>query len=408
MAKSLRLLAVLGAVLFTVGAFSVGAFGAQKRLVLWADPLEAHIIADICKGFATKTGIDVEVIGISRLAQKGKITLDGPAGKGPDVFTTPHDQLGPMAIAGLVEPITATEEVKKSFVPVTIDAVSYKGKMYGLPYAFETVALFYNKDFYPTVPESIEEFLKLVREKTKGGKYGFLFDLTNVYFDWAFFSGHGAYVFKSGPDGLDVNDIGLGTEGAAAALNFLKELRTSGLIPEGTDYSVANSLFIEGKAGAVVNGLWALDEYRKQKVNYGMALIPKMPGGRISRPFVTVQAYWVSAFSKNKKEAQELIRYLTTKESLLALFKGREAMVPPRTDVLGLPEVKANNDAQVMAAQATIGIPMPNVPEMAAVWQPFTDAVITTLKGQSDAREALEMAVEMIKEGIAEMRKKAK
>ena len=44
---------------------------------------------------------------------------------------------------------------------------------------------------------------------------------------------------------------------------------------------------------------------------------------------------------------------------------------------------------------------------MNAVWLPFTDAVIATLTGQTDAEFALEMAVEMIREAIYEMHRGA-
>ena len=39
------------------------------------------------------------------LKQQEKLGLDGPAGKGADLVTWPHDQLGEAVIKGLVRPL---------------------------------------------------------------------------------------------------------------------------------------------------------------------------------------------------------------------------------------------------------------------------------------------------------------
>ncbi len=96
----------------------------------------------------------------------------------------------------------------------------------------------------------MDELLALAQEASDD-VYGFLYDYTNVFFNWGgFFSGYGAYIFGQTEQGYDVFDIGLNKPEAVRALEFLVGLSESGLIPPGgTNYEVAHSLFLEGKVG---------------------------------------------------------------------------------------------------------------------------------------------------------------
>ena len=49
------------------------------------------------------------------------------------------------------------------------------GQLWGLPkYAFNSVALIYNKDLLPEVPATFEELVEVGKELTKNGQYGLL------------------------------------------------------------------------------------------------------------------------------------------------------------------------------------------------------------------------------------------
>ena len=379
---------------------------AATKLVMWGQTEHNAILKPFIEEYEKANNVTVEMVDIHPLGQREKLVLDGPAGKGPDVFCTPHDGLGLMVLQGLVSPVEYPQEVIDQFMPVAIDALIYDGNLWGLPHSYNSVALMYNKDIYPELPATMEELIELSKANTKDERYGLLWELSNVYFSWPFFGGKGGYVFKASDQGLDVEDVGLANTGAVAALNLLRDMRTSGMNPEGTDISVANSLFLEGKVGAVVDGAWAVNGYKEAGLNYGIAPFPPFADGSELTPFVTVGAYWVSAFSQHKEEAAKLIQFLTSFEPLLAVYEGTRDM-PPRKDVIQHPVVADNPDARALAIQAGQGMPTPNVPEMNAVWGPFTDAVVATLNGQVEADVALEMAVEMIHEAIGEMHRGA-
>ena len=159
----------------------------------------------------------VEFIDIHPLGQREKLVLDGLAGKGPDIVFVLHDGLGLM---GFRAPYRRSSIRMRSWISSCRlrSKPYYDGKLWGLPFAYNSVALMYNKDLLPEVPATFEELISVAKEMTHDGQYGLLWDLTNVYFDWPIFGGKGAYIFGF-DEGFDVQDVGLANKGAVEALN---------------------------------------------------------------------------------------------------------------------------------------------------------------------------------------------
>lgn len=375
---------------------------AAEPLVLWAPPGESPVLQRLITQWSKETGIEVTIVDVPYIAQHEKLALDGPAGRGPDVFTTPHDQLGKLVLPGLVSPITVNEQALKAFPSGILEAVSYGGELYGLPRSAEGVALVYNKDLLPEIPETMDELISWARTLPEG-VYGFLYEVNNVFMSWGFFSGYDAYVFGQTEQGYDVLDLGLDRPEAVRALEFLVDLATSGLIPPGTDYGVANSLFLEGKVGATINGSWALGDYRQAGLNYGIGLIPPLQDGGTHRTWVTVGGWWVSAFSQKQEQAIQLIEFLASEQVVVELFE-EVGTVPAHLGALEHPVVKSDPDLQGFARQSSLGSPTPNVPEMVAVWGPFMDAVKLAINGDATPQVALTLAVSDLRETIEDMR----
>lgn len=397
MKKSLLLVALL------VLAVSFNAFA--TKLVIWESTgPETEFLNKVKAEYTKKTGVEIEVVGIDQLSQAAKLALDGPAGKGADIVVWPHDRIGQSVLEGIIAPLNLTKQQLSQYIDSTVQAMNYNGKVYGIPYALETTALIYNKDLMPKVPTTMDALINTAKDLNKNGKKGFLYDINNFYFSYGFLGGYGGYVFKNTKNGLDTNDIGLANKGAVQGAELLKKFRTSGLIPEGTDYAVADGLFKEGKVAAIINGPWAFAEYKKAGVNYGIAPLPKLSNGKYPQTFIGVKGYYVSAFSKNKEEAVKFALWLTSKEIAYKHYQ-MNAIIPTTKSVLNMPEFKENKDYVAFATQASRGIPMPNVPEMGQVWDPMKNAITYILKGEASAQAALKDAVEIIKENIYEMKK---
>src|SRR5512139_1545058 len=83
------------------------------------------------------TRVKVEPLAVPWDALPDKISAAVPRGKGPDVFIYPQDRLGGWIEAGnTVEPLDffLDEAVKGRFIPTTLQAMTYRGTVYGLPF----------------------------------------------------------------------------------------------------------------------------------------------------------------------------------------------------------------------------------------------------------------------------------
>ncbi len=389
-------------VLILIFALSMNV-GATK-LVIWesAGP-ETDFVNTVKDQFTAETGIEIEVVPVDQLSQASKLALDGPAGKGADIVVWPHDRIGQSVLEGLLAPLPVTEKDLALFIDSTVDAMSYEGKVYGLPYSLETTALIYNKDLLPAVPNTMDSLFTIAKELTDDDNYGFLYPISDFYFSYGFLGGYGGYVFKQTDSGLDTEDIGFATVGGVQGAELLVRFRTEGIIPEGTDYGVSDGLFKEQKVAAIINGPWAFAEYKKAGVNYGIAPLPKLSNGQYPTTFIGVKGYYISAFSENKDAALQFIKWLTTKEMAYKHYQ-MNAIIPTNEEVIAMPEFQENKDFLAFATQASRGVPMPNVPEMGQVWDPMANAITIMLNGEADPELAMELAVEQILENIWEMK----
>ncbi len=133
-------------------------------------------------------------------AYADKITASVPRGKGPDVFIYAQDRLGGWIESGkTVEPIGfyMDEATQKQFLPGMMDAMTYKGTVYGLPLNYKSITLIYNKALVKNPPKTSTELVKLAKSLTNAdsGRYGLAYWYTNFYFHAALMNAFGGRVF---------------------------------------------------------------------------------------------------------------------------------------------------------------------------------------------------------------------
>lgn len=401
------LVAVLGLVL-VLGIFAAPQ-AQQAKLLIWADDTRAPVLREVGAAYTKATGVGVEVVEIAFADLRGQFITAAPAGEGPDILIGAHDWVGELAENGLLEPIDLGDKAA-DFNPVALEGFSYGGKLYGLPYGTENVALIYNKDLVPEPPKTWCELLEIARKLTDPEipRYGYIVQNPDPYHWFPMLSAAGGYVFGKNPDGsLNYCDIGLANEGAIYGATIFDKMIEEGLLPAGVDWDTMTGLFFGGNAGMVISGPWLLGGARGAGINYGVAPIPtlccKTPYELaicVPKPFVGVQGFMVNTFSKNKTLAFDfLLNYIATKDTMLALYR-RDPRPPAYLPALEDPEVQGNPDIAAFGEQAQSAIPMPNIPQMASVWGAWTDAQDLIATQQLEPKEALEEAVKKIKEAL--------
>lgn len=364
------------------------------ELTVWSHLTDPEIakVQEIANKWAQDTGNKVKVLADQSDFQA--FSTAAQSGKGPDImFGLPHDNLGTFQKAGLLAQVPDGVINKADYVPMSLDAVSYDGKMYAVPISMETYALFYNTDKVPTPPATLDDLIKL------GKQVGFQYDINNFYFSFAFIAANGGYVFKNNGGALDPNDIGLNNDGAKKGLALLKDfVKTYKFMPADINGDMAKGNFQSGKTGLYISGPWDVDGFKKANVKFKVAPLPTIDGKPMPS-FAGVQAAFVSANSKHQQEAWDLMKYLAQNTGLPLFETGNR--IPVLNALLNNDEVKNNEILNAFAQQAKNAIPMPNIPAMAAVWGPAGNALQLVTSGKVAPDKAADDMVKQIKQGIA-------
>ncbi len=375
-----------------------------EKLVVWEDTDKGIALEPAIASFEEEYGIKVEFKELGMADEiREQIRLDGPAGTGPDVITLPHDQIGQAAVEGLISPIEVEQSVVDTFTESSIQAESFDGKLYGLPKATETPVFIYNKELMDKAPESMDDVYDFAKDFTKDKQYGFLALWDNFYFANAVLAGYGGYVFDRTDDGLNPQDLGLNNEGAVEGTEYIQKWYDEGLFPKGligeNGGSTMDGLFNEGKAASVMNGPWSFQGYKDAGIDIGVAPMPKLPNGENFKTFIGVKGWHVSNFSENKEWATKLVEWISNEENAKIRYE-KTAEIPPVKSLIEDPVIADNEGASAVAIQSQYGVPMPNIPEMAEVWEPAASALQLVATGKQEPKAALDEATKTIKSQI--------
>lgn len=389
----MKLAAILVFFLISTGSWA-------RTLTIWTS--NANIkkaILDVAKKFEKEYEIKVHVDVLNKnLSTQFKTAA--LSGKGPDFFAWAHDIVGELVESGFIEPLNLSPKFKSQFLEVALNAFTYKGKIYGYPYALEAVALIYNQDLISEPPKELSEVIsihKSLKAKNKD-QFALLYDYRNFFFSFPVLSAAGGYIFKNNDGVLNIKDIGLNNLGAIKGVKLLKELVDQGVIPSSTDYGIAEKIMKDGNLAMTINGPWSLGTLKQSKINYKVAPLPLIDG-QSPKPFVGSHGFYIRRTSPNKELAQEFIEnYLLTKEGNYTLYK-EDPRLPSRKDVIESVS-QTDPDVKGFMLSAQNGIPTPNVPEMSIVWPAMGNALGLIMEGNSNISEGLSDAVNQIKKGI--------
>ncbi|KEF34430.1 MULTISPECIES: maltose ABC transporter substrate-binding protein [Deinococcus] len=351
--------------------------------------------------FKKATGHNIQLVSVPFDQIPDKLIQSAPKGQGPDlVVTLPQDRLGQLAAAGVIDSMDRYVTSRSDLDRTALSAMTYKGKLFGLPMFAESVALIYNKKLVPQAPTTWAQFLSAAQKNTGNGRFGFLMDLSNAYMNYGVISAYGGYVFKNNNGTLNTKDVGLANAGADKAAAFLNDLRYKyNLVPEGVDGGAAKSAFVDGRAAMILTGPWDMGDIKKAGIDYGIAPFPTPPGasGKWS-PFVGVQGAMLNAYSKNKAAAAQFAREIVKSDAQVS-FNKAGGRIPVSLSA----RTKLKNDPVVAGFGRTIsmGTPMPNVVEMGAVWAPWSNAVAQSVqKPNQNYSQINERAVQEINKNI--------
>ena len=385
---------VLSFILF----ISAGSLALAEGLTIWTHFGDSDIewLQNEATAFEAMFDVPVNIVKVELGEIKQKMLLSAPEGEAADlVIPIPHDQIGEMAVGGVLADMTAyaTDVYLQDLSAQARQAFTFNGKLFGLPMYVEGPALIVNNGLVDEVPATMEELVESAQALTDGESFGFLYDIGNFYFSYVWIRSLGGYVFGRDDVGdLNPSDIGLANEGTVAGVSWMNALRYEyELIPEGVDYGVADGLFIDGSLAMTYNGPWAIANYRDAGHDISVMPLPPTADGQAFSGFMGVQGVLMNEFSENKVDAANFAKWITRPKAQVdsALRTGK---IPSSS---GAAEQVADDPViSGFAAALANAEPMPNIPEMGNVWGPMGSALTVSLESPAaDIAAALEQAV---------------
>lgn len=366
----------------TASATSTAADYTGTTLTVWVDDTRMAATQAAATAFENATHAKVNLVKKNFADIQADFTSQVPTGKGPDITIGAHDWLGNLIQNGVVSPIELGDKASE-FEPVALQAFTQDGQTYGVPYAIENIALIRNTKLAASAPATWDDALAM--GKKAGTKYPILMQMGTTgdpYTAYPLQTSFGAPVFTQNSDGSYSNQLAMGGDNGEKFAQWLAAQGKAGTLDTAITYDIAVDAFAKGKSPFIIGGPWMLDKFK------GLSLsIDPIPsaGGQKASPFVGVQGFFISSKAKNPIVANDfLTNYIATTDVQYAMYQAGQ-----RTPALKTAAEKAAGDTLTagFAKVAQDAVPMPSIPEMAAVWTYWgvTEANIVSGKQQPAA-----------------------
>ena len=308
----------------------------EIQFASWGSKSEIDILNPILKDFEKENpDIKIDFLHIPQNYFQ-KLHLLFASNTPPDVVFINNLYLPVYANAGKLEDLTDSGLVNEKFYKKSLDALTFKNKIYAIPRDVSNLVIFYNKDLfdqkglpYPDKDTTLEEFLTLTIKLTDNKKsiFGISFEEDPLFYLPYLMSEGGGILSDSGNENI------LNTQASVRGIKFYADLRkkyhTAPKQNESASATMAQ-MFLQGKLAMHLSGRWLVPKYRETaEFDWDIAPFPKGSAGSIVP--LDASGWAISKDSKHKNEARRLIKYLSSKENL-EKFAQSGLIVPARKD----------------------------------------------------------------------------
>lgn len=212
-----------------------------------------------------------------------KVRTASAVGEGPDVMTY-HLSRAPLALQEKVLSEITDKDLEEAglkkgdFFSAPLDAATYDGKLYAVPFDIHALVLYYNADLLKGSPyidaegkltgiKTMDDFEKaLAWAKEKGVETPVTYQSGGEAGVWRVF-----YTLFSQQGGELVSNgevlAGDNADKAAKAIDTMSKWRENGWAPEQAEYPASVALFSAGKSAFQLNGVWEVPTYKDLEKN---------------------------------------------------------------------------------------------------------------------------------------------
>ena len=367
-----------------------GSSATGGTLTIWTDKDRRADIERIAKAWGARRGVNVVVVEKNFGDIRDQLKTVAPA-TAPDVIIGAHDWTGQLAADGLVLPLSPKKATLRQFPKYALDAFSYGTavkRLYGSPVALENVGLVVNTRL-ATVPKTFASLQKqaLAFKNRSADNLAIAVPQApagDAYHMYPFFSGLGGFVFGRNKAGnLNARAIGVANPTFLKNAPMIDTWDRLGLINSKVNYDTAKNAFLKGQAAFWITGPWEADTLRSSGLRFQIVQVPRIKLKAV--PFLGVQGFMVTRYANSHGVgtlAKDLVAsyiMLPASQRALAAANGRF----PANTVAGK---QVNNPVLAQFGRAGAGgVPMPNIPQMASVWEELGGAWLKSTNGTATA-----------------------
>lgn len=359
-----------------------GGDDASTTLTVWVDAERLDALQAAADAYTEQTGVAIDLIGKDTADIKDDFIQQVPTGEGPDITMGAHDWLGELSTNGVVAPLELGDSAG-GYLEVAIDASTYDGNVYMLPYAVENIAVLRNAELVPEAATSFDDMLQ--KGNDAGLDQPFVVEQGaegNPYHLYPFQTAFGAPVFGTTDAGYDPTDLQIGEGEDFAAWLAEQGKDGTGALNTDIDGDIAKQSFLDGTAAFWLTGPWNVGAAVDAGIDVAIDPVPS-PTDEVASPFAGVKGFFLSSESENKVAATDfLVNYLGSEEAQLSLFEAGNVL-----PALSAAAETASSD-EIIAGFAEVGadaVPMPAIPEMGAVWEFWGVAEAEIINGSDPA-----------------------
>jgi len=324
-----------------------------------------------------------------------------PAGDGPHSWIWAHDWVGRFAVREDPEFLyDAADDIDvdlNEYTGAARNAVQFDGAVHGLPFASETVTLYYNENMVDEPPETMDEMVEIMDEfhDPANGEYGLSYPATDPYFASGFIQAFGGDLYDE--DALEVTVDSDACKEGVEALETLFDY-----IPEDPGYESQIVVFADENAPFAINGPWELGNLSEEVEDIGVAELPTVEGNH-PRTYSGIQMFYFSSMLADAEEdtvdaITGLAEWYTTNQDIVLENADTHGYIPVLQSAVD--DADLSPEVEAFAQQVDHGVPMPTHPDMDSVWEPVGEALTRVFNGDQGRDEALDQAADEIRERL--------
>lgn len=342
MQKTIALVAVSMVAMATAAP---AAFAQDQSIsfIVCGDTIDPLYVDYIAQWEAANAGwkIAPEVVGWGQC--QDKVTTLAAAGTPVALAYVGSRTLKQFALNDLIVPVPMTDEEKAAYYNYVPDTVTFDGTQWGIPVAFSTKALFWNKDLFeaagldPEVPPKTWEekiaFAKQITENTDAAGYGLVaktFDNTMHQFLHWVYTNNGQVIDADG-------NIVLDSPQNLAALTAIKDITPfSEEGPTAYEQNEVRAIWLDGGVAMIEAGVGAALRADEAGMNWGVAPLPGGPDSKGPGTLLITDSLAIFKGTGVEEKAIEFAKFITNPENQWAydVAAGLTPLRPVHSDEL--------------------------------------------------------------------------